>query len=135
MFEGPLEDRLAIRERIEAYGDAVFRHNADDWVAQWNDAAVWNVPGAQFQGKAEIKVAWEKAMEAFVVAGFFSTCGAIQVVGEQATARVYTREVLVDRQGKVTKIVGAYDDALTKSDGIWLFAARAYTILHLESAS
>ena len=34
-FKGSVEDRLAIRERVDAYCDAVFRRNADDWIACW----------------------------------------------------------------------------------------------------
>ena len=37
MFDGPLEDRMAIRERIEAYSDAVFRKDADAWIANWRE--------------------------------------------------------------------------------------------------
>ena len=44
-YEGPIEDRLAIRERIEAYSDAVFRHDADAWIANWCEDAVWSLPG------------------------------------------------------------------------------------------
>jgi len=135
MFEGPVEDRLAIRERIEAYGDAVFRHDADDWIGQWSDDAVWSLPSGHFRGKSEIGAAWLKAMKAFAVAGFFSTLGGIQVAGDRATARVFTREVLVDRQGKVRKLIGAYHDELTKMEGTWLFARRAFSVLHREDAS
>ncbi|MFN7174902.1 MAG: nuclear transport factor 2 family protein, partial [Thermaurantiacus tibetensis] len=44
-FTGELADRLAIRERIEAYNDAVFRRDAEDWAACWAEDAVWEVAG------------------------------------------------------------------------------------------
>lgn len=133
MFEGPIEDRLAIRERIEAYGDAVFRRDAEDWIANWSDDAVWRLPGLELRGKPDMKAAWIQAMAGFTVAGFFAMPGAIQVDGAVATARAYTREVLVGHDGKVTKIIGVYDDKLIKDRGTWLFAERAYTVLHAEA--
>ncbi|HVN02414.1 MAG TPA: nuclear transport factor 2 family protein [Caulobacteraceae bacterium] len=133
MFEGALEDRLAIRERIEAYSDAVFRHDADAWIENWNEEGVWRLPGLDVAGKAQIKAAWIQAMSAFAFAGFFATPGAIEVAGDRATARVYTQEVLVDHGGAVRRIVGAYEDELIKSDGVWLFLSRTYAIRHQES--
>jgi ketosteroid isomerase-like protein len=133
VFEGPIEDRLAIRERIEAYSDAVFRHDAEAWIANWREDGVWRLPGIDVAGKAQIKAAWTQAMQAFAVAGFFAAPGAIEVKGDQAEVRVYTQEVLVDHAGKVRRIIGAYDDRLTKEAGTWLFASRTYSILHDQS--
>jgi len=132
-YEGPIEDRLAIRERIEAYADAVFRRDADAWIANWHEDAVWRLPGLEVSGRAPIKAAWIHAMDAFTLAAFFATPGAIVVRGETATARVYTQEILVDAGGAVRRIVGAYDDELAKSSGAWLFRRRAYQILHDET--
>jgi uncharacterized protein (TIGR02246 family) len=129
-FEGPLEDRLAIRERIEAYSDAVFRQDADAWIAGWAEDAVWRLPGVDVSGRANIRAAWEGAMSAFAVAAFFATPGSIRVEGDTATARVYTQEILILRAGGVRRIVGAYDDALVKQDGVWRFTRRSYAILH-----
>ena len=130
MFDGPHEDRLAIRERIEAYSDAVFRKDAEAWIANWRDDGIWRLPGIDVAGKAQIKAAWVGAMSGFAVAGFFATPGAIEVRGDRAKVRVYTQEILVDHAGNVRRIVGAYDDDLVKTDGAWLFASRAYTVLH-----
>ena len=41
-FTGPAEDRLAIRELVDSYGDAVYRHDAQAWGANWAEDAVWN---------------------------------------------------------------------------------------------
>ena len=38
-FEGPIEDRLAIRELIENYADAVFQRDEERWAANWADEA------------------------------------------------------------------------------------------------
>jgi len=34
-FTGPFEDRLAIRELVDSYGDAVARNDAQAWGANW----------------------------------------------------------------------------------------------------
>lgn len=132
MFDGPSDDRLAIRERIDAYGDAVFRHDADAWIANWTPDCVWKLPslGIDLTGHAAVRAAWEQAMSAFAQAAFFAVPGMIKVTGDRAAARVYTQEVLIDHAGTVRRIVGAYHDELIKADGVWLFASRAYTVLH-----
>jgi uncharacterized protein (TIGR02246 family) len=129
-FTGPLDDRLAVRERVEAYGDAVFRHDAEAWIACWSDDAVWRLPGMEVSTKPKIKAAWEGAMAGFTLAAFFSTPGSIRVAGEKAEARVYTQETLILRDGAARRIVGAYDDRLVRVGADWLFAERTYAILH-----
>jgi uncharacterized protein (TIGR02246 family) len=124
-----MEDRLAIRERIDAYGDAVFRRDAEAWIANWCEDATWSLPGVEVAGKAAIKAAWIQAMSAFPLAAFFAAPGAIVVQGDEAAARVHTQEILTTEQGGVRRIVGAYDDALIRQDGVWLFRRRAYRIL------
>ncbi len=129
-FEGPLEDRLAIRERIEAYSDAVFRRDAQAWISNWCEDSIWSLPGMQVEGRAAIKAAWVQAMAGFPLAAFFATPGAIEVRGETAQARVYTQETLTDASGAPIRIIGEYDDALVRQGGVWLFQQRLYRILH-----
>lgn len=136
MYKGPVEDRLAIRERIETYSHAVFLKDADLWISNWAEDGVWNLPsiGVEMVGRARIRAAWEQAMSGFALAGFFALPGAIEVDGDAATARSYTQEILVLKEGGVRKVVGAYDDTLVKRDGTWLFARRSYNVLHDEKA-
>lgn len=132
MFTGPVEDRLAIRERIETYSHAVFLKNADLWISNWAEDGVWRLPslGIDISGRAQIRAAWEQAMSAYSMASFFAVPGAIEVIGDDATARSYTQEILVTTDGALRRIVGAYDDTLVKGNGTWLFARRSYTVLH-----
>ena len=135
MYKGAVEDRLAIRERIESYSDAVFRHDADAWIANWAEDGVWHLPalGLDLTGRPAIRAAWEQAMSAFAMAGFFAVPGAIEINDDMASARSYTQEILVAKDGGgVRKIIGAYDDTLVKRDGQWLFARRSYNVLHDE---
>jgi uncharacterized protein (TIGR02246 family) len=129
-FEGPLEDRIAIRELVDSYGDAVFRKDPARWIATWCEEGEWSLPGFQVAGKAQIEAAWLQAMGAFSLAAFFANLGSIRVQGDRAEATVYTQEILVQADGAVRRIIGVYDDELLKRDGGWLFRRRAYRILH-----
>jgi uncharacterized protein (TIGR02246 family) len=133
-YSGPIEDRLAIRERIETYSHAVFLKDADLWISNWAEDGVWHLPrmGVDLSGKANIRAAWEQAMSGFALAGFFAVPGAIEVTGDTATARSYTQEILMLKDGGQRKVIGAYDDTLVKRDGVWLFSRRSYTVLHDE---
>ncbi len=133
MADAALE-RLAIRERIEAYSDAVFRHDADAWIACWADDAVWSLPGAEVRGRAVIRGAWEQAMAGFKLAAFFAQPGVVEVNGHAATARVYTQEILELADGGMRRIIGAYDDELVKEGGAWGFKSRRYRVLRDEGS-
>ena len=50
---GPIEDRLAIRELVDSYNDAVMRTDGEAWAENWRDDATWELPGAgPITGKA-----------------------------------------------------------------------------------
>ena len=132
-FEGPIEDRLAIRERIDTYCDAVFRKNADDWIACWAEEGVWRLPGSEVSGRDAIKAAWIGAMSRYALAGFFASAGHIKVDGDTAQVRAYTQEFLQGTDGSYIKIIGAYDDTLVKRGGAWLFTSRTYTVLRMDT--
>ena len=128
-FDGPLEDRIAIRERIESYGDAVFRRDETAWAACWAEDSAWDLMGTRVSGKANIVATWRGAMAGFSSVAFFSTPGAVNVEGDCAEARTYTLEFLVETGGKARRVIGQYDDRLVKQGGRWLFAERSYRIL------
>lgn len=124
------DDLLAIRARIEAYADAVFRQNAEDWIACWADDATWNLMGHEVSGRDAIVTLWRSAMSAFKVTAFFAQPGPIVITGDRATGRAWTQEILTTQEGAVRRVVGAYDDAFVKRGGVWLFARRAFRIMH-----
>jgi uncharacterized protein (TIGR02246 family) len=125
-----MEDRLAIRELMEAYADAVFRHDAEGWAACWTEDAVWALPTVEISPLAKMAPAWKQAMAGFPFAGFFVFPGEIVVEGDQARARSYTQEHLILTDGQVRRIIGRYDDELRKADGRWRFAIRRYSVLN-----
>lgn len=129
-FVGSPEDRLAIRERIESYADAVFQRDDAAWGANWAEDGVWSLMGTQVKGKANIVAMWREAMAGFSFVSFFGNPGAIAIHGDTAEVRVYTLEFLVETGGKARRVVGQYDDRLVKQNGQWLFQSRVYRILN-----
>lgn len=126
---GPLEDRLAIRELHDSYGDAVFRRDADAWAQTWAPDAVWNLMGQDITGRDAIVSVWRQAMAGFKFVAFFSQPGVITIRGEEATGVVYTHEVLEQTDGRLYRMVGTYADEYVRRDGRWVFATRRYTAL------
>ena len=73
---GPLEDRIAIRELVESYNDAVMRFDGDAWADNWRDDATWHLPGVgPVNGKENFFPVWQQAMSAFEFVGFFASAG------------------------------------------------------------
>lgn len=132
---GPLEDRLAIRELIESYNDAVMRFDADAWASNWTDDATWSLPGAgDITGKANFVPVWQGAMADFAFVGFFASAGPIIVTGNTASGTWYQQEFLHQKDGVKRTITGKYQDSYVKADGRWFFAKRVYEIMHAEES-
>ncbi len=132
-FKGPFEDRLAIRELIEAYADAVTRNDAEDWAATWADDSVWNLPDypdvGEVHGKEAIVTMWKAAMAQFPGVVFAAAPGSIVVEGDRATVRSWTSEVY-DKDGVTKRDRGRYDDVCVKREGRWLFQSRSFKNIH-----
>ncbi len=134
-FIGPIEDRLAIRELMDTYSDAVNRIDAEDWAATWAEDAVWSLPDypeiGEIQGRAAIKTAWVEAMKGYPGIVFVTTPGAITIDGSRATGRSYTSEVY-DHDGNTKRDRGRYEDAFVKIDGQWLVSRRSFRNTHRQ---
>lgn len=132
-YSGPIEDRLAIRELLETYADAVCRVDSEAWGACWAEDAVWSMPDypefGETHGKAAIVAMWVEAMKHYPGIIFVATPGAIIVEGDRATARSYTSEVY-DQGGVTKRDRGVYNDELVKQDGRWLFSRRVFKNIH-----
>ena len=143
-FTGPFEDRIEIRELIEAYGDAVMVRDADAWGDVWAEDAYWSLPEVpgheEFIGRDAIVKGWVDSMTQYASMTdyaeptiYIATPGAIEVNGLTATARVYTSEIYKNPDsGTEIRVRGQYDDELGKIDGRWLFTKRIYKILHVS---
>jgi uncharacterized protein (TIGR02246 family) len=134
-FEGPIEDRLAIRELLDSYADAVCRVDAEDWGATWAEDSVWALPDypelGEIRGKAAIVEMWKGAMTQYPGIVFTASVGSIEVKGDTAIVRSYTSEVY-DQDGATKRDRGRYEDVCVKQDGKWLFKSRSFRNVHRQ---
>jgi hypothetical protein len=134
-FNGPAEDRLAIRELLDAYADAVTRCNAQEWGACWADEAEWSLPDypevGTTRGKAAIVAMWVEAMKQYPGMMFEAWPGSIEIDGDRAVVRSYTSEVY-DQGGVTKRDRGLYDDVCVKQGGRWLFQSRVFRNIHRQ---
>ncbi len=136
-FIGPIEDRLAIRELIDAYADATMLRDPEAWGDLWADDAVWELPDfpqyGDTVGREAIVALWVRAVADHRDLVYVATPGAIEVDGERATVRLYTSEVYASpHDGRAIRRRGRYDDELVKRDGRWYIARQRFQMLHEE---
>ena len=134
-YSGSTEDRLAIRELLESYADAVCRVDADAWGATWDEDSVWELPDypdiGSIRGRENIVAAWKVAMSHYPGVIFIATPGSIEVDGATARVRSYTSEVY-DQNGVTKRDRGRYEDVVVKRNGRWLFQRRVFKNIHRE---
>ncbi|AZI35698.1 hypothetical protein NT2_07_00130 [Caenibius tardaugens NBRC 16725] len=136
-FTGPFEDRLAIRELLETYADAVTRNDASAWGATWAEDGEWSLPDypeiGTTKGRDAIVAMWLEAMKAYPGIMFEAWPGSIEVEGDVARVRSYTSEVY-DQDGQTKRDRGVYDDVCVKRDGTWQFRSRSFRNIHRQHA-
>ncbi|CAN5435486.1 hypothetical protein BH10PSE12_BH10PSE12_32540 [soil metagenome] len=134
-FTGPLEDRIAIREVLETYADAVNRVDEALWASIWAEDSHWDLSHYPelgiVEGKDAIVALWRGAMPLYPKLSFLVSVGMVQVDGARAQARTYISEVYEDPDTLKDKRARAcYNDVLVKRDGTWLLQSRSFTIIH-----
>jgi uncharacterized protein (TIGR02246 family) len=129
MFTGPLEDRLAIRELNDVYGDGVVRKDPATWGSIWAEDATWDFMGQNLKGREAIVELWNGAMSQFDAVSFSCSPASIEVDGDTATARVQTQEILKGKDGSTRHIGGLYTDRLARIDGDWRFTHRGWEMI------
>lgn len=136
-YTGPAEDRLAIRELLETYADAVTRNDAAAWGGTWAEDGEWSLPDypelGTTKGRTAIVEMWIAAMKSYSGIMFEAWPGAIEVAGDRAVVRSYTAEVY-DQDGLTKRDRGVYDDVCVKRDGQWLFHSRTFRNIHRQHA-
>lgn len=132
--QGPCEDRLAIRELIESYNDAVMRFDPEAWAATWTEDCSWSLPGGgEVKGRQAVLERWQQAMSDFSFVGFFASAGPIIVEGSTARGTWYQQEMLLQKDGTRRAVTGRYTDEYVKSEGRWRFRKRVYEVLDVET--
>lgn len=136
-YVGPAEDRLAIRELLETYADAVTRHDAVAWGETWAEDSEWSLPDYPelgiTRGRSAIVAMWIEAMKGYPGIMFEAWPGSIEVTGDRAVMRSYTSEVY-DQNGVTMRDRGVYDDLCVKIAGRWLFSSRTFRNIHRQHA-
>lgn len=127
MFTGPESDRLALRELIDRYSDAVIRQDVAAWGATWADDATWLFRGGEVSGRAAIVATWSKAMAGFESVWFSAFPGRIAVSADSAEMLTHTFEHLVPAGGPPRLQSGQYDDRCVRTADGWRFARRSFT--------
>lgn len=134
-FTGPAEDRLALRELLEAYADAVTRCDPEAWGATWAVDGEWSLPDypdiGTTRGRDAIVAMWVGAMKHYPGIMFEAWPGSIEVTGDTAVLRSYTAEVY-DWPDGVHRDRGRYDDVCVKIDGQWFFQRRTFRNIHRQ---
>lgn len=125
------EDRVAIRELIDRWSDAV---NERDWKALatcFTDDGEWNV-GQPFsfdlKGNDAIvqSVSTEVEKQSFVIQTGHSVV--IQVHGDTATARSTMHEFMRNSEGVGMQMWGTYYDDLLRTVAGWRFKRREFRV-------
>lgn len=134
-FTGPAEDRLALRELLETYADAVTCCDPDVWGATWAEDGEWSLPDypdiGTTRGREAIVAMWSAAMKHYPGIMFEAWPGSIEVTGNTAVLRSYTAEVY-DWPDGVHRDRGRYDDVCIKIDGQWFFQRRTFRNIHRQ---
>ena len=128
-FTGPIADRLAIRELIDQYNDAIARFDADAWRETWAEDASWDLMGNSVQGRDAIVELWLKTMQQLDFVIFQSAPGALEISGDSASGRVFAMEVMQPKGGERRHLHGRYDDTYVKIGDDWRFSSRRYQVM------
>lgn len=136
-FTGPSEDRLAIRELLETYADAVTQNDPAAWGATWAEDGEWSLPDypelGTTKGREAIVAMWIEAMKAYPGIMFEAWPGSIEIDGDRAVMLSYTSEIY-DQEGLTKRDRGIYQDVCVKRGGKWLFQSRVFRNRHRQHA-
>jgi SnoaL-like domain len=136
-FTGALEDRIAIRELLDTYADALTREDAGLMTSLWIEDGDWSLldyPAVgTVHGRDNIIARWLGAMDDYRGVMLKAWPGSIEVEGNEAKVRCYTSEVF-DRHDITFRERGIYDDICIKTDGQWKFKSRSFRTTHAQKS-
>jgi uncharacterized protein (TIGR02246 family) len=128
-FSGPIEDRLAIRELYDTYGDGSTSGDVETFLSCWAEDGQWQTHLFTRTGKAELREQWDMLWTGFDKVAFLGNVQSIEIAGDKASCRALAREIIALKGGGVFKLAGQYRDQLVRQNGTWLFQKREYSVL------
>lgn len=131
MHGGSLQDRLEIRELIEAFAAAAMRVDRDKFAATWAVDGTWRLPSMvePARGRDDITAAFVKVMGYLDFMSMQSVPTDLVIEDDQARGKAHCQELIVTKAGEQRLVVGCYDDQYVKREGRWLFLSRAYEVI------
>ena len=128
-------DHMAIQDTITRYCDAITRRDWAALEALFLPDAQWQViggPAFHFTGAALVP-GIRGVVETTSSLTQINGPALIEIDGDRANARstIYEFGETLDKSGRFEE-PGTYDDVLKKSDGVWRFSSRRFTIRHFR---
>lgn len=132
-------DRLAIREAIELYSDAVTRRDWKTMAAVFAEDALWSIApptDLTLHGRAAIAKGVAEMVEAFEVFVQMTHSIVVELDGDRASARTIVNGFGRLRDGsRGAFALGAYIDTLIRSGDGWLFQSRRFEPLFIDNTA
>lgn len=128
---GSIEDRLAIRELVEAFACAAMRGDATKVGSTWSEDGVWKLPSMPepARGRNAIVSAFAKATDYLSFMSMISVPTELVVEGDTARGKALCQELIVTKTNEQKTVVGCYDDTYVKREGRWYFQTRTYEVV------
>ena len=133
-----LSDRIAIRDVIDRYSDAVTRRDWPNVGATFHADAVWSVGGGfnlEYRSREDIEAGLRASVSTFEFLVQMAHSVVIQLDGRRATARTLVNEIgrnAVQKTGLF--MLGFYEDVLSQREGRWAFDSRHFEPVYVDTA-
>jgi hypothetical protein len=141
-------DRVAVRELLERFSDAVNHGQFEIIPTLFTEDAVWEAKiapdaelglgeGFHFRGPDGIRTGLAKSRERAEPLFYSVIPGPIELHGNgRASSRSTMYELLhVKGNGSVLDLVGTYSDTFVEHDGVWRFASRSFRLRYAAEAT
>jgi hypothetical protein len=138
-----LEDRIAIRELIDAYTYCADTRNADGQMAIFTEDTNFEVymdekiptPTQVVTGRKNLRPVFDD-LNQYLSTMHFNGQSTVKIDGDKATGTTYCRAYHLKVLDGVQKLMIAgirYYDTMVKQDGVWLFAERKLKVCWIEN--
>lgn len=130
MAERDLAAKLAIRELVARYSEAVSRGDAKAFAETWAEDGEWLLMGQRAVGPEATTAQWQRLVRGFDFVVQFSHGGIIDVEGDTATGRWQISEHGRGLDGSAFFSMGFYADRYVCVEGRWCFQSRHFEVVY-----